>query len=50
MSKEFTNEIKSKKRFEFGRNWENFLPEINDQRIIAAENSLSNMLEIDSLK
>lgn len=27
-----------------------FLPEINDQRIIAVENSLSKMLEVDSLK
>lgn len=40
MSKKFTNKIKSKKRFEFGRNWKIFLSEINDQRITAAEKSL----------
>lgn len=39
----------SKKRFAFGKNWQRFLLRLNEERIIEAENSLMNMLHIESL-
>jgi 2-polyprenyl-6-hydroxyphenyl methylase/3-demethylubiquinone-9 3-methyltransferase len=36
-------------RFEFGENWSRFLASINPARISAAESSLKNMLETDTL-
>ena len=43
------NEIKSGERFEFGKNWTAFLSVLDDERILQAEHSLREMLEIDDL-
>jgi len=42
-------EIASGERFEFGRNWAQFLKLLNEDRIRAAEKSLREMLEVDDL-
>ena len=49
MNSEFKNEIASKQRFEFGKNWKRFLNLISNDRIAAAENSLLLMLDMKSL-
>lgn len=36
-------------RFQFGKNWRNFLSVLNEERISQAEQSLKEMLEMDSL-
>lgn len=38
------------KRFEFGKNWQDFLKTVNEERIRLAEQSLREMLETESLK
>jgi len=38
------------KRFEFGRNWQLFLSVLNEERILEADKSLKQMLEIGYLK
>lgn len=43
-SAEFAREIEAGERFAFGRNWAQFLRSLNDERIAAAESSLSDML------
>lgn len=43
-------EVKSGKRFEFGKNWSNFLKTLNEKRIKDAEESLKNMLSLDNLE
>jgi 2-polyprenyl-3-methyl-5-hydroxy-6-metoxy-1,4-benzoquinol methylase len=42
-------EISRGERFEFGQNWSQFLPIIDQERIQEAETSLKSMLEIESL-
>ncbi|HEX8266114.1 MAG TPA: class I SAM-dependent methyltransferase [Pyrinomonadaceae bacterium] len=42
-------EIESGERFEFGKNWARFLEILNEERIIEAENSLKQMLEVETL-
>ena len=42
-------EIARGERFEFGQNWSQFLESIDDERIQRAEQSLREMLEVDSL-
>src|SRR5215212_1711278 len=42
-------EIARGERFEFGQNWSQFLPAIDEERIQRAESSLREMLEVDSL-
>lgn len=42
-------EIARGDRFEFGQNWSQFLPIIDEERIQQAEASLREMLEVDSL-
>ena len=44
--KDSTND---KLRFEFGKNWKNFLSVLNEERISEAEKSLREMLECDDL-
>ena len=46
---EFHAEVNNKKRFEFGKNWKNFLKKITNERISIAENSLIKMLGLDNL-
>jgi 2-polyprenyl-6-hydroxyphenyl methylase/3-demethylubiquinone-9 3-methyltransferase len=38
------------KRFEFGKNWQNFLSTLNDDQIDRAKSSIKDMLEIDTLE
>ncbi len=45
-----TAEVTAGERFEFGRNWARFLVLLEDSRIVRAEESLREMLEIDSLE
>lgn len=42
--------LKAIPRFEFGRNWQRFLESLNEQRISLAEESLCNMLGVESLQ
>jgi 2-polyprenyl-3-methyl-5-hydroxy-6-metoxy-1,4-benzoquinol methylase len=43
-------EVAAGERFEFGKNWAAFLAVLDDDRIAKAEESLKEMLEIDSLE
>jgi 2-polyprenyl-3-methyl-5-hydroxy-6-metoxy-1,4-benzoquinol methylase len=43
------SEVKSGKRFEFGKNWSRFLEILNNERIAEAEQSLCRMLETEAL-
>src|SRR5436305_15057039 len=45
-----TQEIDRGKRFEFGKNWSQFLTTIDVERISVAEQSLKEMLEVDHLQ
>ena len=38
------------RRFEFGKNWQRFLSRLNEDRILEAEKSLRQMLEVDDLR
>lgn len=42
-------EIARGERFQFGQNWSQFLPTIDEERIQRAETSLKEMLEVESL-
>jgi len=46
----FKDDVKSGRRFEFGKNWRRFLSTLNEERIQAAEASLKEMLGVDSLE
>jgi 2-polyprenyl-6-hydroxyphenyl methylase/3-demethylubiquinone-9 3-methyltransferase len=43
-------EVRSGKRFRFGRNWKRFLRVLNSERIREAEESLKSFLEVDNLR
>lgn len=45
-----STEIQNKTRFEFGKNWENFLGSLNDERIEEAQLSLRNKLGLNNIK
>ena len=45
----FRSEVESGKRFEFGKNWKSFLTTLNKSRIRQAEDSLKEMLSVESL-
>jgi len=47
--REHLSEVPQRKRFEFGKNWERFLSVLDEDRILEAEKSLKQMLEIDDL-
>ena len=42
-------QVAAGERFEFGRNWSRFLALLDESRIERAEESLQQMLEVDSL-
>ena len=42
-------EVSRGERFEFGKNWSRFLATLTETRILAAEESLRTMLEVDNL-
>lgn len=50
MSSQHQQEINDGNRFEFGKNWENFLSKIDDDRIYLAEQSLMKMLKVKDLQ
>jgi 2-polyprenyl-3-methyl-5-hydroxy-6-metoxy-1,4-benzoquinol methylase len=43
-----SREIEEGKRFEFGANWTNFLTALDEQRVTAAEDSLKEMLGVET--
>lgn len=43
-------EIEQGERFEFGKNWSRFLEILNEERILKAEESLQEMLEVENLE
>lgn len=45
-----SQEVATGERFEFGRNWSQFLTLLNDSRIERAEESLKSWLEVESLE
>jgi 2-polyprenyl-6-hydroxyphenyl methylase/3-demethylubiquinone-9 3-methyltransferase len=45
-----STEVAKGKRFEFGKNWAAFLAVLDDERIVKAEESLKEMLEVESLE
>ena len=47
---ECTGEIRQGQRFEFGKNWSQFLAVIDERRIKLAEQSLQTMLEVETLQ
>jgi|CXWL01.1.fsa_nt_gi 2-polyprenyl-6-hydroxyphenyl methylase/3-demethylubiquinone-9 3-methyltransferase len=42
-------QIQSERRFEFGKNWRNFLALIDEEKIVIAQESLRQMLKVDTL-
>ncbi len=46
----FEEQVKKGERFEFGKNWQNFLSLLNEERIITAEKSLKAMLQVENLQ
>ncbi|MGA7616388.1 MAG: class I SAM-dependent methyltransferase [Thermoanaerobaculia bacterium] len=50
MTPTHSEEISRGERFRFGANWESFLRKLNDERIFEAEQSLKEMLAVDTLK
>ena len=50
MTSTFEREVKQGDRFEFGKNWLQFLSVLNDDRIAEAEKSLKQMLELEDLQ
>ena len=46
----FEEEVGKGERFEFGKNWQDFLLTLNDRRIKEAENSIKELLRCESLK
>ena len=47
--KEHSQEISKGERFQFGANWQKFLKTLTDEKIYKAENSLKEMLDMDTL-
>jgi len=45
-----SKDIATRQRFAFGENWSNFLHTLDEERIMEADRSLKQMLEIESLK
>jgi 2-polyprenyl-6-hydroxyphenyl methylase/3-demethylubiquinone-9 3-methyltransferase len=50
VSEVHASQVAAGQRFEFGRNWSRFLALLDDARIQRAEESLRQMLEVDSLE
>jgi len=47
---QFHDEVRRGERFTFGRNWASFLETLDDSRIAQAEQSLKEMLRVDTLE
>lgn len=50
IAQQHAQEIEKGERFEFGKNWSAFLAHLDEDRILKAENSLRQMLEIETLE
>lgn len=50
MNSTFEQEVKRGERFQFGKNWKRFLSVLNEERIIEAEKSLKQKLEVEDLQ
>jgi 2-polyprenyl-6-hydroxyphenyl methylase/3-demethylubiquinone-9 3-methyltransferase len=50
LREQHTREVARGERFQFGANWAHFLRVLDEQRIVAAEDSLRRMLECDHLQ
>ena len=46
----YSQEIRQRERFQFGRNWRRFLTVLDEDRIARAERSLTDMLEMEGLE
>ncbi len=49
-SRTFENEVLEGERFEFGKNWQNFLENLNEEQINECKKSLKEFLQIKDLK
>lgn len=49
VAQQHKREVESGERFEFGKNWSAFLAHLSEDRILKAEDSLREMLEVESL-
>jgi 2-polyprenyl-3-methyl-5-hydroxy-6-metoxy-1,4-benzoquinol methylase len=47
---QYAQAIAKGERFQFGRNWQRFLSVLDDGRIVEAEDSIRNMLDLESLE
>ena len=45
-----SEQVKAGNRFEFGKNWKNFLAKLSDERVLEAESSIRSMLEVETLQ
>ncbi len=50
IAEQHSAEIEKGERFEFGKNWSRFLELLNEERILKAEESLREMLEVETLE
>lgn len=50
IAQQHSAEIAKGERFEFGKNWSQFLELLNEERILKAEQSLREMLEVENLE
>ena len=50
MTANHSQEVSSGERFQFGKNWRNFLPKIDEERILRAQGSLRWLLKLESLE
>ncbi len=50
IAQQHKQEVSEGERFEFGKNWSNFLRLLDESRISQAENSLKEMLEVEDLQ
>lgn len=49
IAQQYKQEVESGNRFEFGKNWTAFLAHLSEDRILKAEQSLREMLEVENL-
>lgn len=50
IAQQHKREVESGNRFEFGKNWSAFLAHLSEDRIVKAEDSLRQMLEVENLE
>ena len=48
IARQHKREVESGNRFEFGKNWSAFLAHLSEDRILKAEDSLREMLEVEN--